>query len=237
MSARTPRRPRGDPGPDSARRTLPSEVTDERRRRRLSSASLAAKFNRSTPFFIGLTGALGVAVAYMFVRSIADVAQVLTIIGIALFLGVGLQPAVLWLGAPSAFPSPRRDHDHLLFPGCSRSLRRGSHPPDQPRGSRAHHELPALPQECRARSRVARPHRDQTAPVLVCTRQHHRVHDPQDGSRRRRDRCRQALVIDDGGGRNHRRADDLLPRSPSPLSRPSGWASCPPAGASGWVFS
>ncbi|MGO8721578.1 MAG: AI-2E family transporter [Acidimicrobiales bacterium] len=55
------------------------------------------KFNRSTPFFIGLTGALGVAVAYMFVRSIADVAQVLTIIGIALFLGIGLQPAVLWL--------------------------------------------------------------------------------------------------------------------------------------------
>ena len=55
------------------------------------------RFSRTTPFFIGLTGALGVAVAYLFVRSIADVAQVLTIIGIALFLGVGLQPAVLWL--------------------------------------------------------------------------------------------------------------------------------------------
>jgi predicted PurR-regulated permease PerM len=38
-----------------------------------------------------------VAVAYLFVRSIADVAQVLTIIGISLFLGVGLQPAVVWL--------------------------------------------------------------------------------------------------------------------------------------------
>jgi predicted PurR-regulated permease PerM len=56
------------------------------------------RFNRTTPFFIGLTGALGVALAYVLVRSIADVAQVLTIIGIALFLGVGLQPAVSWLG-------------------------------------------------------------------------------------------------------------------------------------------
>jgi predicted PurR-regulated permease PerM len=55
------------------------------------------RFSRTTPFFVGLTGALGVAVAYLLVRSIADVAQVLTIIGIALFLGVGLQPAVLWL--------------------------------------------------------------------------------------------------------------------------------------------
>ena len=55
------------------------------------------RFNRTTPFFIGLTGALGVAVAYGLVRSVADVAQVLTIIGIALFLGVGLQPAVVWL--------------------------------------------------------------------------------------------------------------------------------------------
>jgi predicted PurR-regulated permease PerM len=46
---------------------------------------------------VGLTGALGVALAYVLVRSLADVAQVLTIIGIALFLGIGLQPAVLWL--------------------------------------------------------------------------------------------------------------------------------------------
>lgn len=56
------------------------------------------RFSRTTPFFVGFTGALGVAVAYLLVKSVADVAQVLTIIGIALFLGVGLQPAVLWLG-------------------------------------------------------------------------------------------------------------------------------------------
>ena len=55
------------------------------------------RFSRTTPFFIGLTGALGVAVAYGLVRSLADIGQVLTIIGLALFIGVGLQPAVVWL--------------------------------------------------------------------------------------------------------------------------------------------
>ncbi len=55
------------------------------------------RFSRTTPFFVGLTGALGVAVAYGLVRSLADIGQVLTIIGLALFIGVGLQPAVVWL--------------------------------------------------------------------------------------------------------------------------------------------
>lgn len=55
------------------------------------------RFSRGAPFFIGFTGGLGVAAAYLLVRSVADVTQVLTIIGIALFLGVGLQPAVVWL--------------------------------------------------------------------------------------------------------------------------------------------
>ncbi len=55
------------------------------------------RFSRTTPFFMGLTGALGVAVAYGLVRSLADIGQVLTIIGLALFIGVGLQPAVVWL--------------------------------------------------------------------------------------------------------------------------------------------
>ncbi len=53
--------------------------------------------NRRTPFYIGLTGTLGVAVAYLLVRSIADVAAVLLLIGVALFLAIGLNPAVMWL--------------------------------------------------------------------------------------------------------------------------------------------
>jgi predicted PurR-regulated permease PerM len=53
--------------------------------------------NRRTPFYIGLTGALGVAIAYLLVRAIADVAGVLLLIGLALFIAVGLNPAVEWL--------------------------------------------------------------------------------------------------------------------------------------------
>lgn len=53
--------------------------------------------NRRSPFFIGLTGALGVALAYVLFRVVADVGQVLTLIGLALFLAVGLDPAVAFL--------------------------------------------------------------------------------------------------------------------------------------------
>lgn len=53
--------------------------------------------NRRSPFYIGLTGALGVALAYVLFRVVADVGQVLTLIGLALFLAVGLDPAVALL--------------------------------------------------------------------------------------------------------------------------------------------
>lgn len=53
--------------------------------------------NRRAPFFVGLTGAFGVAVAYLLVRAVADVAGVLLLIGLALFIAVGLNPAVTWL--------------------------------------------------------------------------------------------------------------------------------------------
>jgi predicted PurR-regulated permease PerM len=49
-------------------------------------------FNRHSPFYIGLTAALGVAVAYAIVKGIADVASVLVVIGLALFIAVGLNP-------------------------------------------------------------------------------------------------------------------------------------------------
>jgi len=53
--------------------------------------------NRQTPFFIGLTGALGVAVAYLLARAIIDAGEVITLVAVALFLAVGLDPAVVWL--------------------------------------------------------------------------------------------------------------------------------------------
>src|SRR5579863_5163296 len=42
--------------------------------------------DRRNPFLIGLTGAFGVAVAYLVVRAVVDTAGVLLLVGIALFL-------------------------------------------------------------------------------------------------------------------------------------------------------
>lgn len=54
-------------------------------------------FNRRSPFFVGFAGALGVAVAYVLFRAVADLGTVLQLIGVALFLAIGLDPAVVWL--------------------------------------------------------------------------------------------------------------------------------------------
>lgn len=53
--------------------------------------------NRRTPFLIGLEGAFGVALAYVIVQGIATVRSVLVLIVVALFLAIGLQPAVVFL--------------------------------------------------------------------------------------------------------------------------------------------
>lgn len=50
-----------------------------------------------SPFFVGLTGALGVGVAYLFFRGLADVASALVIVGLALFIAVGLNPVIEFL--------------------------------------------------------------------------------------------------------------------------------------------
>jgi predicted PurR-regulated permease PerM len=53
--------------------------------------------NRRSPFYIGLTGAFGVIVAYVIFRAVSGTGTVLELIGLALFLAIGLDPAVVWL--------------------------------------------------------------------------------------------------------------------------------------------
>jgi len=53
--------------------------------------------NHRSPFFIGLTGAIGVILAYLLFRALADVGSVLELVGLSLFLAMGLNPAVVWL--------------------------------------------------------------------------------------------------------------------------------------------
>jgi predicted PurR-regulated permease PerM len=72
--------------PPSAEREL--SESDE------SLGTLGRPFDRRTPFFVGLTGAFGVAAAYVIVRGIADITTVLVIIGLALFIAIGLNPLI-----------------------------------------------------------------------------------------------------------------------------------------------
>lgn len=57
-------------------------------------APLGRPLNRRSPFFIGLSGAAGVAVTLGVVEMIITVRDVLVLIGLALFLAIGLEPAV-----------------------------------------------------------------------------------------------------------------------------------------------
>jgi predicted PurR-regulated permease PerM len=53
--------------------------------------------NRRSPFFVGLTGAAGVAVTYGLVELLIRARSTLIIIGVALFIAAGLDPVVSWL--------------------------------------------------------------------------------------------------------------------------------------------
>jgi predicted PurR-regulated permease PerM len=50
-----------------------------------------------SPFTIGLTGGLGLAVAYVIYRIVVDVSTVLMVVGLSLFIAMGLSPVLEWL--------------------------------------------------------------------------------------------------------------------------------------------
>jgi predicted PurR-regulated permease PerM len=53
--------------------------------------------DRRSPFLVGLFGAAGVATTYGLLQLLQAAGQVLILVGLALFLAVGLDPAVRWL--------------------------------------------------------------------------------------------------------------------------------------------
>jgi predicted PurR-regulated permease PerM len=71
---------------------LPPGVEREQAQSEQYLGVLGRSFDRRSPFFMGLTGAFGVAVTYVLVRGIADITNVLVIIGLALFVAIGLNP-------------------------------------------------------------------------------------------------------------------------------------------------
>jgi predicted PurR-regulated permease PerM len=54
------------------------------------------RFDRRSPFFIGLAGSAGVAVTYGAVQLAASLSSILILIGVAFFLALGLEPVVSW---------------------------------------------------------------------------------------------------------------------------------------------
>ena len=87
---------------------LPDEVEREINEGQVSLGSLGRPFDRRNPFFVGLTGALGVSVAYVIFRGIADIASVLVIVGLSLFIAIGLNPIIESLVARSIASWRRR---------------------------------------------------------------------------------------------------------------------------------
>jgi predicted PurR-regulated permease PerM len=55
------------------------------------------RFDRRSPFYIGMAAAAGVAVTYGLVQVLLTAREVLVLTGLALFLAIGLDPAVVWL--------------------------------------------------------------------------------------------------------------------------------------------
>jgi predicted PurR-regulated permease PerM len=55
------------------------------------------RFDRRSPFYVGLVASAGVATIYGAVRVLGSISSVLMLIGVALFFALGLEPAASWL--------------------------------------------------------------------------------------------------------------------------------------------
>ena len=75
----------------AAEATAAEMKTDDR-----PHGNLGRRFDRSSPFFIGMAAAAGVAVTYAAVRMLAAIEGALLLTGVAFFLALGLEPAVSW---------------------------------------------------------------------------------------------------------------------------------------------
>lgn len=78
----------GAPQPD------PAEDDPAARSSRRDFGRAGLPFNRQSPFYIGFIGALGVLVAYAFVQAIGKLDTTITLLVIALFLALALNPIV-----------------------------------------------------------------------------------------------------------------------------------------------
>lgn len=80
-------------GPIAEAEAIAEEVSSEERPR----GQLGKRFNWRSPFFVGILATLGVALTYFGLSLLVKAAHVFILIGLALFLAIGMEPAVSWL--------------------------------------------------------------------------------------------------------------------------------------------
>jgi len=81
-----------DEGPVAEAEQLAAELSSSEQ----PLGSPGPRFDRRSPFYIGLMASAGVAVTYAAVRVLASMSAMLVLIGVAFFLALGLEPAVSW---------------------------------------------------------------------------------------------------------------------------------------------
>lgn len=84
--------PHQQQGPVAEAETAAAQMSSDER----PLGRLGRRFDRRSPFFVGMTAAAGVAVTYGAVRVVESMASILVLIGVAFFLALGLEPAASW---------------------------------------------------------------------------------------------------------------------------------------------
>jgi predicted PurR-regulated permease PerM len=84
--------PHQQKGPVAEAETTAAEMSSDEQ----PLGRLGRRFDRRSPFFVGMTAAAGVAVTYGTVRLLESMSSVLVLIGVAFFLALGLEPVASW---------------------------------------------------------------------------------------------------------------------------------------------
>lgn len=81
-----------DEGPVAEAEQRAAEMSSEEQ----PLGALGRRFDRRSPFFIGVAASAGVAVTYGAVLMLSAVSSILVLLGVAFFLALGLEPATSW---------------------------------------------------------------------------------------------------------------------------------------------
>nr|MDQ3579313.1 AI-2E family transporter [Actinomycetota bacterium] len=82
-----------DEGPVADAEAIAAEISTPQR----PLGRLGKPLNHRSPFFVGMLGAAGVAATYLLVQLVITAGDMLVLLGLALFIAIGLEPAVSWL--------------------------------------------------------------------------------------------------------------------------------------------